>query len=421
MVLIDAADGKAFLCDCNVTEANAARVIAYLKHVLRGRRIAVFICTHRDADHMRGVNRIHRAIGIDQVWDCGLPGGNPSSPEGEEYMRMRRAVPHAVLRGGTTGDYGATRLHILSAADDGLPDDCNAQSIVIKVEQIGNARGSAILTGDSDVSTWKAILDRYRYSDILASEILLGSHHGSWTFFDVGEDGYYYPAHVRAINPAMTVISVGPNVHEHPHPLAVQMYKRHSRGSQDGHRVWRTDQDGTMMLQIHERDGWTLSRWQERNVPMLPPPPPRNPYAGLTLADLAGWGRPPLPPPPPPSSGPFAGMSLADLVAYVPPQAPPLPRQPRAGGLPPGLLSALLADAEAPPPPPRRSPGGLSPAVLATLLADTRQPPLTGYPPPAPSVSGFGRPFTARDQADALRGFGSASWIAELLRDRNRG
>jgi competence protein ComEC len=364
MVLIDAANGKTFLCDCNVTEDNEDRVIAYLKHVLRGRRISVFICTHRDADHMRGINRVHRAVGIDAVWDCGLPGGNPSSPEGEEYMRMRRAVPNAVLRGGTTGTYAATRLHVLSAADDGLPDDCNAQSIVLKVEQIGNPRGTAILTGDSDVRTWKRILERYRYTDTLSSEILLGSHHGSWSFFDINRHGYHYPDHMRAISPAMTILSVGPNVHDHPHPQAVLQYEYYSRGSRAGARVWRTDHHGTMRLDLHERDGWTLSPNQDVYVPMLPPPPPppQPYYAGQTIADLVvGWDRPSLPPPP-------------------------------------------------------------SASLFAELLADLRPAPsFSGFggppePPPALSLSGFGRPPSATVQARALRESGSSPLVEALLR-----
>ena len=373
MVLIDAADGNVFLVDCNVTEVNADRVIAYVKRVLQGRHIFAFICTHRDADHMRGINRVHRAVGIDRVWDCGLTGSSPSGPECEEYMRMRRAVPNAVLRGGTSGDYGATRLRILSAADDGLPDDCNAQSIVIKVEQIGNPRGSVLLTGDSDVATWRRILDRYRCLDTLVSEILMGSHHGSWSFFEVTDQSKYFVGHVNAINPAMTVLSVGANVHGHPDPEAVQKYERHSRGSRDGYKVWRTDRDGTMRLDLHEGDAWTLHRY----VPM-PTPEPSNPYAGLTLADLAGFGRP-LPPPPP---VPRTSVRLSDLVSYRSPLPPPAPG-PRDGGMRASLLASLLAD-------PRP----------ASSLSSFGRPPA---PPPAPFPSGFGRPPSAGDQARALR------------------
>lgn len=296
MVLMEAADGLVFLFDCNVTDANADCVVAYLKHVLGRRRITYFICTHRDADHMRGVNRIHRAIGIDQVWDCGLAGNNPSSPEGEEYMRLRRLVNRGgVLHTGETFVHGSTRLYILSAADDGLPNDCNAQSIVVKVEQIGNPLGSVILTGDSDVSTWRGILRRYT-SAFLSSEILLASHHGSWSFFDVGQEGFYFRGHIAAINPAMTVVSVGANGHGHPDSEAVRMYEWHSRGSAEGRRVTRTDLDGTMRLQLHADFGWKLTTHQEQDVPVVLPPPRLQRYAGMSLGDiLAGMERPPLP------------------------------------------------------------------------------------------------------------------------------
>ena len=262
MVLVDTATGEVLLCDCNVSYQNEDRVLAYLKQVLGRRRIYAFISTHRDADHMRGINRVHRAVGIDRVWDSGLPGGTVGSPDYDEYMRMRRAVPTGLIRPLTYVDFGATRIRFLSAASGYVPDDCNAQSVVLKVEH-GVPRNSILLTGDSDVSTWKAICASHLHMmSLLASEILLASHHGSWTFFDCGEDGYHYPGHVRAINPAMTVVSVGRNGHGHPDPTAIAQYEAYSRGSFEGHKLWRTDRDGTMRLDLTDSGYWILRRWE---------------------------------------------------------------------------------------------------------------------------------------------------------------
>lgn len=274
MVLIEAADGRVILCDCNVTNQNARRVLAYLMDVLRGRTIYAFINTHRDADHMRGVNRIHRAVGIERIWDSGLAGGNIFSAEYAEYMRMRRTVSSQTLGALTYTDFGATRVCVLSAKSGGSVRDCNAQSIVLKIEH-GYPQNSVMLTGDSDVGTWRIILNCLR-ADFLSTEILLASHHGSWSFFDSALKGFHYAAHIRAINPAMTVVSVGPNVHDHPDLTAMMLYERYSRGSAEGHRVWRTDRDGTMLLELQDYGPWVLSRWQDaqfnNDLPWALPP-----------------------------------------------------------------------------------------------------------------------------------------------------
>ncbi len=272
MILIETANGDALLCDCNVTSQNAPRVLTYLRQVLRGRRIYAFINTHRDADHLRGVNRVHRAVGIDRVWDSGIASGNIFSPEYSEYMRMRRAVSNQTLEALTYFDFGMTRIRVLSAALGDLPADCNAKSIVLKIEH-GCIHNSILLTGDSDTRTWRTILERYR-ANSLAAEILLASHHGSWSFFDFGQEGYHYAAHIRAISPAMTIVSVGPNVHDHPDRTAMMQYEYYSRGSVEDHRVWRTDRDGTMRLELSDREPWVLRRWQDAhliNSPQLLP------------------------------------------------------------------------------------------------------------------------------------------------------
>ncbi len=268
MVLIETASGEVLLCDCNVTVENESRVLAYVKGVMAGRCVYAFINTHRDADHMRGINRVHRVLGVARVWDSGLSGGDIFSPEYTEYMRMRREVPHSVLGARTYYDFGVTRIRILNAACDDLPDDCNAQSLVLKVQH-GRSQNSIILTGDSDVATWRKIRERYTDAD-LSSEILLGSHHGAFSFFDGSRPDWYHSAHIKAINPAMTLLSVGRNPYGHPDPKALRYYELHSRGSVDGHRVWRTDSDGTMRLDLSDAT-WSLYRGVTVPVPLPRP------------------------------------------------------------------------------------------------------------------------------------------------------
>src|SRR3972149_6338711 len=81
MTLLQLADGTIMLYDCNVTEDNAERVLAYLAKVLPRHAIDIFVNSHRDADHMRGIRRIHRVYPVGKVWDSGGTGDTPDSPE----------------------------------------------------------------------------------------------------------------------------------------------------------------------------------------------------------------------------------------------------------------------------------------------------------------------------------------------------
>ena len=193
MALVQCADGSRFVVDCNITEANQNRVLGYLATQIGwGSRLRAFICSHRDADHMRGVQVLHRNFPIGEVWDSGYPGTSTDTLEYEAYMRLRRAVGVREIQKQTRDDIGRTRFRYLSATDSRLPKNANAQGIVLKVEQrstsSGNVEGSTILTGDSDAATWKhGILKDYSAGDV-SCDILLAAHHGSITFFDDPDD-----------------------------------------------------------------------------------------------------------------------------------------------------------------------------------------------------------------------------------------
>ena len=56
MTLMQLADGSIFLYDCNVTDDHEDDVLGYVANQIGWHtNIDVFVCSHRDADHMRGV------------------------------------------------------------------------------------------------------------------------------------------------------------------------------------------------------------------------------------------------------------------------------------------------------------------------------------------------------------------------------
>lgn len=264
MVLLLLADGTSMLYDCNVTDENQDDVIGYLRRALPRAGVDIFVNSHRDADHMRGVLKIHAEYPIETVWDSGVAGGTTDSTEYLEYMELKRAVDCVTVEAKRRWDFGKTRIRVMSARNDKLPDDANAQSIVMKVQhhsaETGLVLSSLMLTGDSDAVAWrKAIVPEYSASD-LKSSILMASHHGSISFFDdPSDEKNYYTAHIKKMSPAMTLVSVGPNVHGHPDKKAIELYKKYSAGSSKGNKVFRTDKKGNMRLVLKNDGGWKLT------------------------------------------------------------------------------------------------------------------------------------------------------------------
>ena len=263
MVLVQCSDGTNYMVDCNIIENNKSRVLNYVAAQIGGLgRLRAFICTHRDADHMRGVRALHNSFSIGGIWDSGYPGTTTDTDEYKEYMRLRREVGSHEIQKGVTDVKGYTRLHFLSARDRRLPDNANDQGLVIKVDELDAMKtrvmASTILTGDGSYAVWKNGIIK-DYPNAVSCDILMAAHHGSLDFFDDPSSSYYYEGHMKAIRPAMVVVSVGPNNYGHPDPKALELYRKHATGSNKGNKTHRTDTQGTAKLELKSGGGCTLT------------------------------------------------------------------------------------------------------------------------------------------------------------------
>ena len=265
MVLVQCSSGTNFVVDCNITDANKDRVLNYVaKQVGVKAKLHAFICTHRDADHMRGVRTLHNRFPIGRIWDSGYPGTTTDSDEYRAYMQLRRDVGSKVIEKKTKNDYGYTRLRYFSAKDGRLPKNANDQGIVVKVEELNAVRSKAlsstILTGDGSYATWKDGIMKDYSKDEVSCSILMAAHHGSLDFFDDPNDSrYYYTSHIKAIKPTMVVVSVGENNFGHPDSKALELYRKFATGLDNGNKVFRTDQQHSMKLVLKSAGGWSLT------------------------------------------------------------------------------------------------------------------------------------------------------------------
>lgn len=265
MVLVQCANGTNFMVDCNITDANDCRVLNYVANQIgRQGRLRAFICTHRDADHMRGVRDLHRVFPIQEIWDAGYPGTTTDSDEYKEYMKLRRELKSYEIRRGFEIDFGRTRFRFLSSKDSRLPDNANDQGLVLKVEQrnsdMSRVMASTILTGDGSYAVWKdGIMKDYSTGEV-SCNILMAAHHGSLDFFDDPNDSQkYYTAHVKAMSPAMAIVSVGPNNYGHPDATALRLYRENSTGLDNGDKTYRTDHQHTVKLTLRDGGGSSVA------------------------------------------------------------------------------------------------------------------------------------------------------------------
>ena len=260
MTLILFPNGNIYLYDCNVTDENKHKVFAYLRKALGSRNtINVFVCSHRDADHMRGVAKVNARYPIQRILDAGVEGTTTSTQEYSQYMELRRKVGGREIRPRTFVEIGEGLIRWMNSKDNRL-SDANDQSIVMKIEYRGSG---VLLTGDTSFRPWKNIIVPFYADTKLRTNILLASHHGSLTFFDDPSDNkYYYTAHIQKMQPEMTLVSIGTNVHDLPHPKAIELYKKHSSGSNKGNKLYTTQDKGTMKLSLRDNGSWNLKTRQ---------------------------------------------------------------------------------------------------------------------------------------------------------------
>ena len=86
------------------------------------------------------------------------------------------------------------------------------------------------------------ILKDYATGDFCC-DILPAGHYGSITFFDdCAQEEHNYTRQMKAMAPAITIVSVGKNPYGHPGNKALELYKRYSGGSDKRNKVYRNDQ-----------------------------------------------------------------------------------------------------------------------------------------------------------------------------------
>lgn len=298
MILIIFPNNKVMLFDCNVTGENEEKIKKYLTDNIPFyhddatntdvQHIDVFVNSHRDEDHYRGLKRINSSFPIQSIWDSGQTGATTQSEDYMYYMGLRRRlkeknpdnlkvlVPTDVPIVSVAG----VEIYCFASEECYTPEFDNGITVFKAAAKIQHTNSivlqmsfggtSLLLTGDSDYISWKAKIIP-NYENDVKSEILVASHHGSRSFFtDEGNDiisveknpDTTYLDALDYISPDITLISCGIyDTYHHPNKNAMKIYCEKSKNDQ----VYTTHNCGSLLGYIDEYGNYTVvpSRFYE--------------------------------------------------------------------------------------------------------------------------------------------------------------
>lgn len=213
------------------------------------RSVSLVVLSHPDLDHVGGLASLLRSRRVDRWLDV----GNPAA--GRAYGEALDAAVETGVRWlpARTGDrLMVDEVEVLVLAPDGrsdgrprwsaAPTETNEASLVVRIRV-----GSSFVylgTGDAGAAEERRILDRWP-ADSLRADVLKVGHHGSRT----ATSGPW----LAAVRPEVAVISAGAgNPYGHPHPATL------ARLRAGAGRVWRTDRDGTLCVEVGPEGRWRI-------------------------------------------------------------------------------------------------------------------------------------------------------------------
>ncbi len=222
------------------------------------RRIDLFVLSHPDQDHVGGFEAVHQSVPVFRILDSGH--AVPSASYGRFLARAEEeGIRWLAAADGDAITLDGTTIQILGPpprAGSGAQHDGTNESSLLLRTSIDRAL-VYLNTGDATVEEEAELLSR-REPATLRADVLKVGHHGSRT--STSEE------FLAAVRPALAIVSAGRrNRYGHPHPEVV---RRLSEGSVS--RLWRTDRDGTLCVEVDREKGWRVSgegTW-ERSLPL---------------------------------------------------------------------------------------------------------------------------------------------------------
>ncbi len=296
MVLLIFPDKTTMLYDCNIIQDEEEWIINYLKACMpfRYRKeekketqwIDIFVNSHRDQDHYRGLREVRAAFEIKSIWDSGETGATTQDDDYKYYMQLRLdlikkygddAVIVPIPSRNSLAEFGGSRIYCLCSSEKLNDKNKSKQFKEIKEAKIQHTNSIALLIkyagraillpSDSDWQAWKEkIVPNFKANDFLRSNILVASHHGSRSFFtdenindtidpEKNQENTYVES-IDYIDPSIVLIPCGKYASaNHPNKEALKIYKSKTPNEQ----VYTTHEKGSFCGFIDKYGNWTIT------------------------------------------------------------------------------------------------------------------------------------------------------------------
>lgn len=221
-------DGEFCLIDAGIRDTQDD-LIAYLEAV-GATHLKLLVMTHPHSDHIGGMRQVLRSCTVDEVL---LPDLDKAPmPTSATFTRVLETIEELNILVSTAeagGSYpiGTGRLEVLAAGIQ--TDNYNDLSPVLRFAGPGL---TFIDTGDGERGVEADVLAG---GAMLSADLYKAAHHGS--------NSSNTEEFLQAISPSVIVISCGQdNSYGHPHREPMERF------AAVGAEIWRTDQDGTVVV-----------------------------------------------------------------------------------------------------------------------------------------------------------------------------
>nr|AKQ02454.1 metallo-beta-lactamase family protein [uncultured Parcubacteria bacterium Rifle_16ft_4_minimus_37647] len=195
------------------------------------RYIDLVVMTHAQLDHFGGLYDVVDRYKVGAFISTGREGESEAWKEFEELLQEKQ-IPVILLGAGDGIRYKDSNFIVLSPDQALLNNqEINESSLVVELFSEG---AKSLFTGDVGFETENFLADTYD----IDTDILKVPHHGSR--FSSGLN------FLMEATPAVSIIEVGKNSFGHPTEAAL------SRLRSAGSSIYRTDEDGTVHLEIND-------------------------------------------------------------------------------------------------------------------------------------------------------------------------
>lgn len=277
---------KIILIDVNISSRDD-EVYKKLKQVARNGIIDYLIVTHPHSDHIKGINIINEDFEIKNIWESGFRFKNGEDEDYQNFINLIEKKGSKQLKASKEKiefPNENVEIYCLNSKNNNVqednPDGPHYNCLVIKLIY---KNVSILFTGDSNWKVWsERILDTY--GNLIDSDILHASHHGSRTFFlleSEEHDAKHNVEHLENIEPRYTIISAWTEEEKKkagkpdfpPHEDAIDLYEEYT--TEDG-GVYITGNEGNIIFDIEEnnieldennsRSGYIFSKGRRQKI-----------------------------------------------------------------------------------------------------------------------------------------------------------